>query len=262
MVLRNLIFPRTVQEIFMNNHNFLIVGHRGLSERHVENSLEGFVSARNSGIDGVELDVQLTRDGKVVVFHDNELVRLCGKKGYVWDHTLNELRRFNLGGRHETIPALSEVLDVLGDFPVFIELKTVDEMGNTVNKGLEEKVIEEISFRDTSQYRFLSFDPRPLKKLKEKKRTLVTGFNVFPGTIEYFGNIDPILLRKYDIDFLQPEYNMFLAGEVNSIVKEGIPVIPWTVNDEKIARLCKDGGATGVITDIPMKLSSKLNLFD
>ena len=103
------------------------VAHRGLHSRDKsvpENSLEAFRLAAEAGY-GAELDVQLTRDGQVVVFHDATLDRVCGVPGRVDEFSFEELQQFRLCGTEERIPLFSEVLEVIrGRGPLIVELKT------------------------------------------------------------------------------------------------------------------------------------------
>ena len=100
--------------------------HRGLyalDQSVPENSLPAFRRAVEAGY-GAELDVQLTKDGQVVVLHDDDLERACGRKGSVCDYTLAELQSFPLFGTDERIPLFSEVLSVFsGRQPLIVELK-------------------------------------------------------------------------------------------------------------------------------------------
>ena len=103
------------------------VAHRGLHSQDKsvpENSLEAFRLAAEAGY-GIELDVQLTRDGQVVVFHDNTLDRVCGVPGRVDEFSFEELQQFRLCGTEQRIPLFSAVLDVIrGRGPLIVELKT------------------------------------------------------------------------------------------------------------------------------------------
>ena len=100
--------------------------HRGLHSRDhsvPENSIPAFRLAAREGY-GVELDVHLSRDGQVVVFHDDTLERVCGVSGRVEDYTFQELQQFRLSGTEERIPLFSEVLEVIrGRGPIILELK-------------------------------------------------------------------------------------------------------------------------------------------
>ena len=98
--------------------------HRGLwTSRIPENSMSAFEYAARRGV-GIELDIQPTRDGRIVVFHDDDLYRMCGVKAKVCDLTLAELRRLRLKDTNEVIPTLAEVLRLVrGRVPLLIEIK-------------------------------------------------------------------------------------------------------------------------------------------
>ncbi len=113
--------------------------HRGLFDNKSEapeNSLAAFRKAVDAGY-GMELDVQLTKDDKLVVFHDATLKRMCGVEGNVWDYTLEELQQFHLADSNEKIPTFEEVLRLVdGQAPLIVEYKLdrpltkVCELGN------------------------------------------------------------------------------------------------------------------------------------
>jgi len=100
--------------------------HRGLhteNQKIPENSLPAFAAAREKGY-GVELDVQLSKDGQVVVFHDDDLKRACGLDIPVNSLDWKELSALPLFGTHEHIPLLTETLKTLGNAPAIVELKS------------------------------------------------------------------------------------------------------------------------------------------
>ena len=113
---------RADRTAFLNRH----YAHRGLfdnASEAPENSLAAFRKAVEAGY-GIEFDVQLSKDDKLVVFHDATLKRMCGVDGHVWDYTLAELKQFKLANSEETIPTFEEVLAVVGGrVPLIIEYK-------------------------------------------------------------------------------------------------------------------------------------------
>lgn len=112
------------------NRNF---AHRGLFDNKdvMENSLLAFMNAAKAGY-GIELDLQLTLDGKVVVFHDESLQRMCGVHKKVCECTWEELSQYKLGYTMQTIPLFSSVLDTIaGEIPIIVEIKTTDEVDYT-----------------------------------------------------------------------------------------------------------------------------------
>ena len=116
------------------------IAHRGLFEADQsvpENSLAAFSRAANAGY-GVELDVQLSKDGEVVVFHDDDLSRVCGVEKRVDALDLSELRALSLCGTGERIPLFTEVLETLdGRVPVVVELKNGPRNGELCRKTLD-----------------------------------------------------------------------------------------------------------------------------
>ncbi|MEG1074938.1 MAG: glycerophosphodiester phosphodiesterase family protein [Ruthenibacterium sp.] len=146
--------------------------HRGLhtpDKTVPENSLPAFRAAVAAGY-GIELDIQLSRDGEVVVFHDDTLPRVCGKPERVDDYTFKQLRSFRLCGTEEKIPLLTEVLAVVdGKVPLIIELKTGPR-----NKQLCTSAME-ILCDYTGAYCIESFDPRIVRWFKKHEPQVLRG---------------------------------------------------------------------------------------
>src|SRR5438876_2738264 len=101
----------------------LVIAHRGASAERPENTLAAFARARRDGADGVELDVMRCGSGEVVVFHDDDLLRLGQRADWTREVPLAELRAIDLGGG-ERVPLLDEVLEALGPMLVNVELKS------------------------------------------------------------------------------------------------------------------------------------------
>ena len=122
----------------------LIWGHRGASGYAPENTLDSFAKAVELHADGIELDIQLTKDGQIVVCHDEFIDRTSTGKGFLKDYTLEELRQFDFGKvipgyGHADIPLMSEVFELIRptDLTINIELKT----GVFDYEGIEEKIL-------------------------------------------------------------------------------------------------------------------------
>ena len=101
----------------------MYIAHRGLHDGIPENSLAAFHRAVDKGY-AIECDVNLTKDGDIVVFHDESLSRMTGRSDQVWDHTLDELKTMHLADTQETIPSFADLLALVdGNVPLLIELK-------------------------------------------------------------------------------------------------------------------------------------------
>ena len=146
--------------------------HRGLHDkpRIPENSLSAFRAAAEHGF-GAELDVHLTKDGRLAVIHDSSLQRTCGAEGIVEDLTAAELAQFRLEGTDETIPFLEDVLPLFeGKAPLIVELKT--HRGN--HAALTQAALDCLA-RFSAEYCVESFDPRCVFWLKKHRPDIVRG---------------------------------------------------------------------------------------
>lgn len=146
--------------------------HRGLHDPDgscPENSLAAFEAAAAAGY-GIELDLQLSADGQVVVFHDRTLDRMTGTSGRVEEYTAQQLRSMHLMGTHEGIPLFQEVLAQLdGRVPLILELKS-----GTQNRQLCEKT-RELLREYSGDCCIESFDPRILRWFKENAPHILRG---------------------------------------------------------------------------------------
>ena len=145
--------------------------HRGLHGNGVpENSLTAFRLARENGY-GVELDVQMTKDKKLVVFHDGNLKRMCGVDGFLRDYTYEELQEFNLADSNEKIPLFTDVLKTLGNTDLICEIK-----GDNGNKCYElcERTVAEL---DKYEGRFCveSFSPFLVQWFRKHRPEIIRG---------------------------------------------------------------------------------------
>lgn len=115
--------------------------HRGLHGGGIpENSLPAFARAAEKGY-GVELDVHLTRDGRLAVFHDDTLKRLCGCDQTPEEMTMAELKRLSLAGTEERIPELGEVLALLGGgTPLIVEMKSAKGVGSALPEAVRRRM--------------------------------------------------------------------------------------------------------------------------
>lgn len=186
--------------------------HRGLHSRDKripENSLPAFARAAREGY-GMELDVQLTRDGKVVVFHDDTLDRVCGVPGRVENFTLAELRQLRLCGTENTIPLFSEVLNtVRGRTPLIVELKT----------GRRNRELCEKTYALLSDYRgevcIESFNPFIVGWFRFHARDLLRGQLASPteGSDGSVGPLRAFLLQRCLMNFIgRPQFIAYKIG--------------------------------------------------
>ena len=150
----------------------LMAAHRGLYEKDQsvpENSLEAFSRAANAGY-GVELDVQLSKDGQVVVFHDDTVDRMTDRKGRVDSFTLSELQAMPLKGTGHRVPLFTDVMAVLdGVSPTIVELKSTKNYPELCEKTLA--ILRTLK----GPYCVESFDPHIVRWFKKNAPDILRG---------------------------------------------------------------------------------------
>ena len=209
--------------------------HRGLHSRDKsvpENSLAAFRLAAEAGY-GIELDIQLSKDGEVVVFHDDTLDRVCGVHGRVDAFTLAELRAMRLCGTDEQIPLLTEVFAaVAGRSPFIIELKSGPR-----NTLLCEKGLALMRAYTAGPYCIESFDPRIVRWFRLHAPDLLRGQLAGPPhTYEIarpFGGA--VLGNLFTNVFGRPEFiaydNKKKPAAVRFVERHGPLKVLWTARD-------------------------------
>ena len=230
-----------------------IWAHRGASGYAPENTLESFELAVKQQADGIELDVQLTGDGEIVVVHDEALERVCGQKGWVKDRTLEELKGFNFNAPHPEgyervrIPLLSEVYELIRPtgLTINVELKT----GVFPYPGIEEKVLkltEEFQMKDRVLYS--SFNHFSLRRIKELDPEVPTGLLYSDNWI----GVAPYARDVVGVSALHPAlYHLQEPDYVRTAREHGLETHVWTVNEPEHLEWMGQLGVEAVITNYP-----------
>ena len=228
-----------------------IFAHRGASGYAPENTLAAFQKAVDLGADGVELDIQLTKDDQIVVIHDEMIDRTSDGKGWVKDYTLEELRAFNYNRtkpeyKHADIPTMREVFELLKPTGLFIniEIKT----GVVFYEKIEEKILaltKEMGMEDRVCYS--SFNHYTVTRIHELKPDAEVGFLYADGPIDM-----PSYGVKHGVNALHPAlYNLQYDGFVKECKEKGLKLNVWTVNERPYMEMCCQYGVDAIITNYP-----------
>lgn len=227
-----------------------IFAHRGYSAAFAENTMSAFIEAEKVGADGLELDVQLTKDGEIVVIHDEKVNRTTSGNGFVKDHLFKEIRKFNAnkkGLKKEPIPSLIEVFEWMQTNKMIcnIELKN----GLFAYKGMEEKVIQLVrNYGLVDRIIFSSFN----------HYSIVYSYRLAPEieTAPIFNDgiyMPWIYSQSIRAKGIHPKHTKVTDAIIQSAIENGIAVRPYTVNEEadmlRLFRL----NCTALITDDPVK---------
>ena len=234
----------------------MVVAHRGFSGAAPENTLGAFRKALEAGSDMIELDVHLSKDGKIVVIHDETLERTTDGQGKVVDHTLEDLKKLDAGSRfgadfsRERIPTLQEVLTLAkGKVLVNIEIKNPTHEKYAITE-LTEKALQEVKREEMlDRVIFSSFNPVSLEWLRKKEPRARVAFlyhrpwNSIP---ELTGG------REFQVLNLR---NIHLTREkVEKIRKGGFKLNVYTVNSEEELQQFVRWEVDGIITNYPDRL--------
>jgi glycerophosphoryl diester phosphodiesterase len=223
----------------------LVIAHRGAAGAAPENTLAAIERALSDGADWVEIDVQESRDGEVVVVHDSDFMKLAGNPLKVWDGNLADIQQIDVGSwfgnefADQRVPTLRRVLTtVRGRAKLVIELKYY---GHDI--ALEQRVIDVVEAEDMA-------DQVVLMSLKlegvQKAKTLRPDWTVGLLAATAVGD-----LTRLDVDFLAVSAGLAQRGFVRRARHAGKPVFVWTVNDAISLSDWMSRGVAGVITDEP-----------
>lgn len=222
-----------------------IVAHRGAAGAAPENTMAAIRRAMDDGADWVEIDVQETADGEVIVIHDSDFMKLSGVPLKVWDGTLEEIQNVDIGSwfapvfSAERVPTLRDVLTAARDrAKVVIELKYYGH-----DERLEERVVEIVESENMAdQVAIMSLKYEGIQKI----RALRPDWNIGLLSAKALGD-----LTKLDADFLAVNMGIASSGFLRRARKAGKPVLVWTVNTPVDISRMTSLGVDGIITDEP-----------
>ena len=216
--------------------------HRGLhGDGACENSLSAFRRAAEAGF-GIELDVRLAGDGRLVVFHDDSLIRVCGIDKKVNELSTEELRSVKLGETEDCVPTFLEVLELIGGrVPLLIEIKM--EPGED---AVAEELLREIEGYN-GDFIIESFNPRALRIIREARPDILRGFlsMEYSKTERFGGKAVYRALEYLLLDFLyRPNFIAYdKSGRDKPYLKLirklfRVPMLAWTVKSAEEEKEC------------------------
>jgi glycerophosphoryl diester phosphodiesterase len=234
----------TINGFDLEDHT-MVVAHRGASANAPENTLAAMELAISNGADWVEIDVQETLDGEVVVIHDSDLMKIGGSGRKVFESTLAELQSVDIGTwkdpsfSDQRIPTLQQLLELCKDrVNVVIELKYYGR-----EERLEERVasiVEAVGVQDQIIIMSLSYPAiQKMKSLRPKWR------------IGLLASVSIGDITRLDADFFAVNANFANRAFIKHVHSRGKKLMVWTVNDTISMSAMMSRGVDGIITDKP-----------
>ncbi len=234
-----------------------IWAHRGASAIFPENTMLAFVEAWRSGADAIELDVQRTRDGELVVIHDETLNRTTNGRGYVysssysWIKTLDAGEKIHPRFRGEKVPTLREVLDFIQSTGMRLNIEIKNEQVNY--PGIEMQVIRTVEqFKLVDRVVISSFNHQTVQLVKNASPQLETA--LLTGAFTHFS---PSYAHQIGMNAIHPAKRTVNPVYMQEALLYQIKVRPYTVNEPNLIRVFRALGVDAVITDHP-KMARKI----
>jgi len=281
IVLRTYVYKRTTR--------VAIQAHRGDRGSRPENTLSAFEYALNHGITTLELDLHMTNDGHLIIYHDDTIDQtLCKSHSIVSNNTpipvkslsLKDIKTYDCGTIQnkkfpnqrpipgEPIPTFVELINLINTkyplqpIPIIlnVEIKTTKEMDSDEYVKLFAKKLVATIYQYNFQNRVIiqSFDTRALKAVRAINTIIPTSY-LIDDTIPINKELIKQTLELEAI-ILSPEHTLLTPDIVNELHKNKLYVLPWTVNTIEEAKRMVDIKVDGIITDYPDVLSSYLSL--
>lgn len=237
------VIPGQSQDIMESE--LTLIAHRGYSSEFPENTIPAFEGALDIGVDYIETDVQMTKDGRLVLFHDNDLLRITGVEGTVSDYTYAELSAMDAGGWFDSayegvrIPTLEELLLLLrdSDCRLYLELKDIGDVDGFVEETLAE--VEQYGMLDRCVFASFCYDY--LEDLK--------GLNPDVKILYNTSSADGVLTEQYPAEYYGLNKQIATNEVVEAIHASGSTAYIWTVNTPEELVAAKTAGADGIVTN-------------
>lgn len=232
-----------------------IIAHRGASGSAPENTLVSFSKAMNAGADFIELDIHLSKDGELIVMHDETVNRTTNGKGKIKDLALEQIKCLDAGSwfgikfKGLAVPALDEVFQLSGG-----KIKLLIEVKGSPRKypGIEKKLVETINKYDAEDWCIVqSFDDEILKNISRLDSSITLHQLVV-------GRVFPLNMPPF-IRAVNPNHHFVSGKKIERIHSQGRKIFVWTVNEEKKMKKLISLGVDGIITNYPEKLKELIN---
>lgn len=236
----------------------VIIAHRGASAYAPENTMISFNKAVEMDAGGIELDVQLSKDGHVVVIHDEQIDRTSNGKGWVKDLTLEELKAYDFGGwfskeyKDERISTLDEILSRFKSWHGIINIEIKN--GLVIYPDIEKKVVEVVK-RYNAQNRTIisSFNHYSLMRVKEFLPQVRIGLLYVADLINPWQ-----YAKNLGVYAIHPLFYSLTSDIVSDSIANGIKINTYTVDKPETIKSLAVMGADGIITNVPDVASKAL----
>jgi glycerophosphoryl diester phosphodiesterase len=229
--------------------------HRGASTYAPENTLAAFYLGLEMGADGIETDIQRTSDGVLVLFHDDDMMRICGLSKSISDYSYQELMRIDFGAYKKVRRYMSERIVTLEEFLLRFGGKQLTFALEIKQLGVEKESLEIVNRTGTrSKVVFTSFMWESLVALRALDKEIALGFLTSSGILDE--ELD--MLEAHGIRQICPSIDKIEQVDVEKAHSRGFSVRTWKIMDVERMRKAIDIGTDGMTVNFPDQLTSAL----
>lgn len=241
----------------------LNIAHRGFSGKYPENTMIAFKKAVEVGCDGIETDVHITKDGVIVICHDEMLYRTTNGEGFIKDLTYNEIKKLDAGikfgeeFKNTRIPNIDEFFNYMKNKNLLINIELKN--GIIEYENLEKRIIEKVyEYKLKDRVILSSFNHYSMAKVKAIDSSIKTG-------LLYAANLYKVheYAQKVKADAVHPYFPTVMKEDiVKEIKNNNLAINTYTVNEKKYMKALVELGVDGVITNYPDTLSKLLKSYE
>lgn len=241
------------------------VSHRGASGHAPEHTITAYQMGEKMHGDYIEIDLQMTKDGKLIAMHDEKVDRTTNGTGLVKDHTLEQIKQLDAGSWFNEkypayanqeyaglkVPTLEEVFQKFGkNKNYYIETKSPE-----VYPGMEKELLRLVNEYEINKDKLLvqSFSPLSLKTMNKLDPSIKLVQLLSYKTNATITDAEVAAIKEYAIG-VGPNYTYLNQEYVQKVVNSGLEIHPYTVNDKETMKKLIDWGVTGMFTNFPDRL--------
>lgn len=235
---------------------FINYAHRGASEYAPENTMSAFNMALQLGANGIELDLQITKDGKIVIFHDNEIDKKSNKKGKISDYTYQELLNFDFGSWFNS-KYKGEKIVLFEDFAKEFLQKELTFAIELKDEGMEKEVFDIIKkYANHDNIYIASFNYKALENMRKIDSNIKLSWLIEEKINK--NNINKLL--KINGSQICPKADNVTKSDIELANKNGVKVRLWGISNEKIMENVYNLNIDGMTVNFPDKLKHLMEI--
>lgn len=272
--------------VYYRTNRVVIQGHRGARGNRPENTISAFDFALENGIYTLEMDLHMSKDGEIVIFHDDIITEpICSSLGVgvgggglnrkIKEMTLPEISQYSCGGLknpdfpqqvlvNEHIPTLLElILHIQNKYPflgvkINVEIKTSEDDSDEYRTLVSQKVVDILEKTGMIHKTIVqSISVHCLNSVKRMNPSITTSY-IIEKEENINGSLEVCLKNGFEI--VSPYYPLINNTFVAEFKNHGLQVIPWTVNDTITLKMMMDYGVKEIITDYPVLMKEYLSV--